>query len=146
VQFQERVRGFDVRVHVIGPEAFATRVHSGATDYRYASDQTGSDASLEPFELPDEVRARCVAMTGEMGLAFSGIDLRFADDGRIVCFEVNPSPGFSYYEANTGQPIADTLAGYLAGAGAELAVRFPAGRADASAASVTAPRGFPLCR
>ncbi len=134
VQFQERVRGFDVRVHVIGQDAFATRVHSGATDYRYATDQTGSAASLEPFELSDEIQARCVAMTGEMGLAFSGIDLRFADDGRVVCFEVNPSPGFSYYEANTEQPIAETLAAYLAGAGPELAVRIPGGRTDTSSA------------
>jgi hypothetical protein len=28
---------------------------------------------------------------------------------------VNPSPAFSYYEAHTGQPIAQAIARYLAG-------------------------------
>jgi hypothetical protein len=27
----------------------------------------------------------------------------------------DPSPAFSYYEANTGQPIAQAIAAYLAG-------------------------------
>ena len=30
-------------------------------------------------------------------------------DGSATCFEVNPSPGYSYYEANTEQPIAASL-------------------------------------
>jgi glutathione synthase/RimK-type ligase-like ATP-grasp enzyme len=115
VQFQERVAGTDVRVHVVGDEVFATRVRSTATDYRYAGEQVGAMAVLEPLDLSAEVAARCVDMTAAMGLAFSGIDLRFAEDGRVICFEVNPSPGFSYFEANTGQPIASAVAAYLAG-------------------------------
>jgi len=31
-----------------------------------------------------------------------------------IGFEVNPSPAYSYYEANTEQPIAASLARYLA--------------------------------
>ena len=37
VQFQVYVPGFDVRVHTIGDEVFATRIDSSGTDYRYAS-------------------------------------------------------------------------------------------------------------
>jgi glutathione synthase/RimK-type ligase-like ATP-grasp enzyme len=48
------------------------------------------------------------------GLAFAGIDLKITPAGEIFCFEVNPSPDFSFYEANTGQPIASALARYLA--------------------------------
>jgi D-alanine-D-alanine ligase-like ATP-grasp enzyme len=44
-----------------------------------------------------------------------GIDLRRRADGSYVCFEVNPMPAFSYYETNTGQPIARTLAEFLSG-------------------------------
>ena len=33
----------------------------------------------------------------------------------MYCFEVNPSPAFSYDEAHTGQPIAQAIARYLAG-------------------------------
>lgn len=38
-----------------------------------------------------------------------------ADDGQTYCFEVNPSPGFSWYEDATSQPIARTLARWHAG-------------------------------
>ena len=55
-----------------------------------------------------------MALARGLGLPFAGIDLKVAPDGRVVCFEVNPSPGFSYYEANTGQPIAAAVAEYLA--------------------------------
>jgi hypothetical protein len=37
----------------------------------------------------------------------------------VYCFEVNPSPAYSYYESHTGQPISAALARYLvAGAAA----------------------------
>ena len=55
-------------------------------------------------------------MTAALGLELSGIDLRITPDGRTYCFEVNPSPGFSYYELNTGQPIARAIADHLASA------------------------------
>ena len=47
------------------------------------------------------------------------MDLRSTPDGAWYCFEVNPSPGFTYYQEETGQPIADAIARLLAaGAGA----------------------------
>jgi len=114
VQFQQHVEGEDVRVHVIGEEVFATAISSGASDYRYAAREGGDPAALRPLDLPDELAGRCVRLTAALGLGFSGIDLRLTPDGEAVCFEVNPSPAFSYYEANTGQPIAAAVARYLA--------------------------------
>jgi hypothetical protein len=38
-----------------------------------------------------------------------------APEGRHVCFEVNPSPAFSFYEERAKLPIADCIARYLAG-------------------------------
>lgn len=110
VQFQEFVAGVDVRVHVVGDEVFATCVESDAVDYRY--DPTGS-ARMHAVELPPAVAAACVALTARLGLELAGIDLRYADDGRVVCFEVNPSPAYIVYEAVTGQPIAAAIARLL---------------------------------
>jgi glutathione synthase/RimK-type ligase-like ATP-grasp enzyme len=114
-QFQQYVAGVDVRVHVVGSEVFATRIESSATDYRYASTQVGEAANLTAAELSDEVADKCIQLASGLGLAFVGIDLKFAPDGRVFCFEANPSPGYSYFEANTGQPIARAVARYLAG-------------------------------
>jgi glutathione synthase/RimK-type ligase-like ATP-grasp enzyme len=48
-----------------------------------------------------------------MRLVVAGIDLRRTPEGRWVCFEVNPSPAFVYYEEATGQPIGDAIAQWL---------------------------------
>lgn len=114
VQFQALVAGNDVRVHVIDRDVFATEIVSDATDYRYASRMGGSTA-LRATELAAELAERCIALTAGLGLVFAGIDLRIGPDGTATCFEVNPAPAFSYYQGNTGQPIATSLARYLAG-------------------------------
>ena len=114
VQFQALVPGIDVRVHVVGDQVFATGISSEAADYRYAG-RDGEPARLTPFDLPDEIAARCARLADALQLPFAGVDLRLGPDGTAYCFEVNPSPGFSYYEAETGQPIALAVARYLAG-------------------------------
>ena len=46
-------------------------------------------------------------------LLFAGIDLKETPEGEFYCFEVNPCPGFLYYERHTGQPISTALAELL---------------------------------
>lgn len=114
-QFQERIEGEDVRVHVAGSDLHATRVRSDAVDYRYAG-RDGLEAVLEPFELDADVADRCRAVSRILNLPFCGIDLRRTPQGEYYCFEANPSPAYSYYQEQTGQPIARSLVRYLAGA------------------------------
>jgi len=115
VQFQERVDGPDVRVHVVGGDAFAAIVDSAAVDYRYARAQVGQDARLRTYQLDDDIASRCVALAAALDLPFAGIDLKLAADQRVICFEVNPSPGFSWYESATGLPISWAVARWLLG-------------------------------
>lgn len=107
VQFQEHIPGVDVRVHVVGQEVFATRVASDAIDYRC---DAASTVGMRPAVLSEQVAGGCIALTARLGLELSGIDLRYAADGRVVCFEVNPSPAYNVYEDATGQPIAAAIA------------------------------------
>lgn len=111
-QFQQFVPGCDYRVHVVGETVFASEIRSDAEDYRYAA-LHGEPAELRAAQLPAEIEERCVTLARSMGLPLAGIDLRCTPDDRWFCFEVNPSPGFTYYEAHTGQAIADAIAGYL---------------------------------
>ncbi len=116
-QFQAFVEGENLRVHTIGDEVFATAVRSEATDYRYATRQSGEAAELREVVLADKLAVRCLTLSHSLGLEFAGIDLKITPDDEVYCFEVNPCPAFSYYEANTSQPISAAVARCLASAG-----------------------------
>jgi hypothetical protein len=109
VQFQALVPGLDVRVHVVGAQCFATACESPVIDYRYS----GGTAQLTPFDLPSDLAGRCAAMAQALDLPVAGIDLKHRPDDGWTCFEVNPSPGFSWFEQATGQPISDAIAQLL---------------------------------
>jgi glutathione synthase/RimK-type ligase-like ATP-grasp enzyme len=111
-QFQSFIPGENIRVHTIGDQLFATRVHSAAVDYRYAS-REGRNVEMEPAILPPAIAESCLRVARQLGLLLTGIDLKATPDGEYYCFEVNPSPGFLYYEQHTGQPISTALADLL---------------------------------
>jgi predicted ATP-grasp superfamily ATP-dependent carboligase len=112
-QFQNCVEGTNVRVHTVGNRVYATAITTNATDYRYAMRQSGEAAALREVELCDELAERCLLLARSLDLPFAGIDLKITPDKEVYCFEVNPSPAFSYYEGHTGQPISAGLAACL---------------------------------
>ena len=113
-QFQEIVEGVDIRVHTVGDRVFATEIVSDVSDYRYAG-RDGGSLSMQPIDIPVDVAKACVGMAHSLGLALSGADLRRTSDDRYYCFEVNPSPGFIFFERMTGQPISEAVAHLLRG-------------------------------
>jgi glutathione synthase/RimK-type ligase-like ATP-grasp enzyme len=115
-QFQEWIPGTDIRVHVVGSQVFATRVSCAADDYRYAAEQGHPAARLTPATLPPDVELACLRLSAALRLPVSGIDLRLTPEGDWYCFEVNPSPAFTYYASATGQPIGRSIAALLAAA------------------------------
>jgi glutathione synthase/RimK-type ligase-like ATP-grasp enzyme len=111
-QFQSYIPGENVRVHTVGDKLFATRVHSKAVDYRYAG-REGHKVEMEPTILPPAVAESCLRLARQLDLLMTGIDLKETPDGDYYCFEVNPCPGFLFYEQYTGQPISTALADLL---------------------------------
>jgi hypothetical protein len=110
-QFQQFIGGADHRVHVVGDEVFACEVLSTADDYRYAVEDC---PEVRPCRLPRDLEDKCRKLASAMRLPVAGIDLRRTPRDEWFCFEVNPSPGFTYYEAATGQPIGAAIARLLA--------------------------------
>jgi glutathione synthase/RimK-type ligase-like ATP-grasp enzyme len=120
-QFQRYVPGTDHRVHVVGDEVFACEVLSDADDYRYPGRH---EVEVRACSLPQTVDDRCRLASAALKLPVAGIDLRRTPEGDWYCFEVNPSPAFTYYESRSGQPIGRAIARLLA-AGSQGAPEFP---------------------
>ncbi len=110
VQLQKWIAGIDVRVHVVGRDCFATAIESDAADYRYGE---GTGIETVATTIDDELAARLIGLASSMGLLVAGIDLRLTPEDEWVCFEVNPSPGFTFYEQATGQPLAAAVTDLL---------------------------------
>jgi hypothetical protein len=108
LQLQEAIEGFDVRVHVVGDQLFATRILAETSDYRY-----DKQAEIESWELPEYLENICREVSASLELPLTGIDLRITPEGEAVCFEANPSPAFTWYEGRTGQPITAALCDLL---------------------------------
>ena len=110
LQIQEAIEGFDVRVHVVGEQIFASRIAAEGSDYRY-----DKQAEVEAWDLPSHLVQPCLDMARHLDFHLTGIDLRITPEGEAVCFEANPSPAFTWYEGRTGQPITSALCDLLVG-------------------------------
>jgi hypothetical protein len=111
-QFQEYVPGQDYRVHVVGDYIYACEVISSADDYRYSSEHN-METKINSTCLPLSIQNQCHSLAVGLNLPLAGIDLRCTPQHEWYCFEVNPSPGFTYYQEATQQPISWAIAQLL---------------------------------
>jgi glutathione synthase/RimK-type ligase-like ATP-grasp enzyme len=112
-QFQEYIAGDDYRVHVVGDNIFACRIISSADDYRYAG-RLGTTVKLQACDIPIDLADTCRHLARTLDLPVAGIDLRLHPERGWYCFEVNPSPAFTYFEDEAGQAIGEAIARLLA--------------------------------
>jgi hypothetical protein len=117
-QFQRRIRGTNYRVHVVGQQVFTCRITSTKVDYRYDSDD---GRTIESCTLPGDIAARAIALAELADLSIAGLDLMEGVDGRWYCFEANPSPGFTFFQRYTRQPIDRAIAELLCAGQAAVA-------------------------
>ncbi|MEZ0612104.1 RimK family alpha-L-glutamate ligase [Fibrella sp. WM1] len=118
-QFQERLQGHNIRVHVVGDALFAASIDSTDVDYRYAG-SGGGTTTMQPVTLPRAIEKACFDLSKRLTLPLCGIDLFKTEQGAYYCFEVNPSPGYTYFQHEAGLPISDAIARYLATGSAVL--------------------------
>jgi hypothetical protein len=108
VQFQEYIKGQDLRVFVLNGKVVASFLVEGAgVDYRQSTHK------LEPFEVTTEIAKLCQKAANILGLIFTGIDLKIRPDGSVVCIECNPSPMFEGFDQIAPVSIVSQLASYL---------------------------------
>ncbi len=112
LMFQERVRGADLRVTVVGDDLFAAEIDPGTADpidVRAALPR----ARMRAVWLPPRVASRLHRLVRTLGLVYAAIDLRRRPDGEHVFLEVNPSGEWRHVERRTGQPITSAVASVL---------------------------------
>ena len=110
----------DIRLTVVGEELLAARktalAHLGPdeVDVRF----TASGEPWRPAEVPPRVAEGVRAYLRAAGLAYGALDFAEDGDGTWWFLECNQSGQFGFVEVDTGQPIARTIADWLARPGA----------------------------
>jgi glutathione synthase/RimK-type ligase-like ATP-grasp enzyme len=116
-------KALELRVTVVGARVFAAAIDSQRANHTRHDWRRYDDANTltRRFDLPDEVAARCVALTRRLGLCYGAIDLVLTPEGRYVFLEINPSGQYRWIEEATGLPITSAIADLLMGACAPAA-------------------------
>lgn len=119
----------DIRLTVVGERLLAARKETARdadpdeVDVRFAS----SDLPWRATEVPPRVASGVRAYLSEAELAYGAFDFAEDADGTWWFLECNQSGQFGFVEVETGQPIARSIAEWLARPGPE-----PRTRADDS--------------
>lgn len=105
---------YDVRVTVIGHDAFAARIDSQSDPEARVDWRHGDPRRLahRVEELPADVAERCVELVASYGLNFGAIDLAATDDG-YAFFEINPNGQWAWLEQVAELPLRARLADLL---------------------------------
>jgi hypothetical protein len=109
VHIQRRIKGADIRIHVVGPHLVAQRADIDAVDYR----REGGINALVTFDPPEALARFLVGATREIGLEFAGWDFKLDAEGNFWCLEVNPMPGYSAYDERCDGAISRALFDHL---------------------------------
>lgn len=104
----------EIRATVVGSRVFAVEIDSQATkktrvDWR----RYDKDTPQTRVALPADARRRCVQVTRDCGLDYSGIDLIRTPKDEYVFLEANSEPAWLWAEDATGQPITRAIAALL---------------------------------
>lgn len=110
VLFQERIEGDEIRMHLVGSEAFAERIITQAVDYRFDSDSK----RMEATPVPANILALAQNYRALSGLSLIGMDFRVTSSGEYFVLEANPMPGYDGYDRRAGGAISRALFSMLA--------------------------------
>jgi hypothetical protein len=94
--FQEFVaKAFELRVTIFGRTCIAARIfNQDAVDWRVGQ----HTMSIEPFQLPNAIEAKLLALMDALGLVMGSLDMIVTPDGEYVFLEINEQGQFLWAE------------------------------------------------
>ncbi|GFN33550.1 ATP-grasp domain-containing protein [Paenibacillus xylaniclasticus] len=117
VIFQNEIIGEDVRVNMLEGQVLSAHVivtsNEDILDYRTDPNYSNGAITYREVTLPDDVVQMCDRAMKELGLRFSGIDLRLTPEGQYVLIECNSMPAYLDIEIKTAAPITDRIIEFL---------------------------------
>lgn len=112
--FQERVRGPDIRVTVVGERVVsAVEIPTTEVDYRKGERYRAGEQEYAAHALPPEAIALCLKVARTCHHQVSGIDLKQVGPERYVVLEANSAPVYLDIELKTGHPITEAIVDLL---------------------------------
>ncbi len=94
----------DYRVTIVGEDVFSVKIlYQGkgvSGDWRLRKDEI----DFVPYQLPLEIKEKCIKLTRSLGLYFGAIDMVFAK-GRFYFIEINPTGEWGWLVDAANQPI-----------------------------------------
>lgn len=115
-QFQVYIeKEYELRVTIIGDQVFATKINS-QEDARTMVDCRDMSATIsyQAIELPEEIKAKCLALMASYNLNYSAMDIIVTKKNDYVFLENNPNGQFLYIEQLVPEyKLIETLADVL---------------------------------
>ena len=107
--YQEHIPGdLHVRAQCFGDEIYAVTLKSEALDWR-----PDLNIPFEVVELDTDVKRCLQAVLNRLGLKMGIVDLKFAPDGELVWFEINPQGQFLFVQGLSGIDLTSAFAKFL---------------------------------
>jgi len=115
--FQKNItKAFELRVTMMGANPITAKLDSqnhpmGTTDWRSIPND---ELSVEEFELPSEIKEKCIAFMKKMGLLFGCFDFIVTPDGEYYFLEINEQGQFLWVEdRNPSIKMLDSFVKFL---------------------------------
>jgi glutathione synthase/RimK-type ligase-like ATP-grasp enzyme len=113
--FQEQIpKDFDARITVIADKCFGVAIHTESPAARVDFRADYSAVSYMPLALPADLPGKLRAYLDRFGLAFGAFDFAVTPEGRYYFLECNPNGQWGWLQDETGLPMAEAFAEYLA--------------------------------
>jgi glutathione synthase/RimK-type ligase-like ATP-grasp enzyme len=114
VMLQQRIEKVaDVRITVVGSEAFPAKITSNSHNPNVVDFRARTEERIESIEIPDHLRHAVIEMTKHMGLRYAAFDFGLTEENHYVFFEANVGGNWLWIEKDTGMPISRRLADLL---------------------------------
>lgn len=97
-----------MRICFFGQRLYTAMITAERLDWRYPL-----DGSIEPVDLDGNTQRRLLEVLDALQLRMGIFDMKLADEGQPVWFEVNPQGQFLFLEGLCGMPLTHSCAEFL---------------------------------